>query len=203
MLNILEIEEKIKLFSLNIKSNSYIDFVKKNSPLNFNRTFWSKDLAYSFEPLGLELVGIKGSKYLKTKPSTYKSLHEYKLINDIIYQIKVFDISGFNHNTLYYFKCNNIMTEINFENGKGIYSISELFYLNDIPIFSLKVDKNGRYWYHEYIYKNNRIKEIHTRQYNNKNISFLGVHYVEYIDNVITDIYHFTNGYRINSYRYK
>lgn len=203
MLSVNDIKNKIDDFRSKIKDPSFINSVINNAPTSFNRTFWSKDLAYSLEPFGLELVGLKGSKYLRTKPATYTSLYEHRMIDDFIAQITITDKNQNHTNTIYYFKENNSIFEIDFDLNDGVYSITEVICVNGRIMESLKVDKKQGYWYSSYIYIDDKIKEIHCRQYNNRSINQLGVRYLEYVDSVVTDIYHFVQGQRVTSYRYR
>jgi hypothetical protein len=203
MLTVNDIKHKIDDFSLKIKDPEFIKKVINEAPTTFNRIFWSKDLTYSLEPLGLELVDVKHSKYLRVKPLTYTSLYEHRMIDDFIAQITITDKQQVQTNTIYYFKENDSIFEVDLDLNYGVYSISEVICVNGRIMESLKVDKNKGYWYASYIYIDDKIKQIHTRQYNNKSINTLGIHYVEYVDSVVTDIYHFVQGQRVTSYRYK
>lgn len=186
-----------------INDSKYIQDVLNNNPVAFTKTFWSKDMAYSLEPLGLEQVGFKGSKYLSKKPTVIKYLYEYKLIDDMIREVLVHDEHGQHTGTDYLWRDGDSVFELTLDLKHKAYSLTEVIYMNNRPVSALRVDKNKGFWYHEYVYVDNRIKQIFTRQYNSDDGKHVGVSYVDYIDNVVTNIYYHYLGVKYNLYTYR
>lgn len=203
MKNLQDIKILVNDFYQKINDQKYIQTMLANHPVAFTKTVWSKDMAYFLEPLGLELLGFKGSKYLTKKPTVVKHLYEYKLIGDMIREVLVHDEHGQHTSTDYLWRDGDSVFELTLNLKNKAYSLTEVVYKNNRPVFALRVDKNKRFWYHEYVYVDNRIKEIFTRQYNSDDGKHVGVSHVDYIDNVVTNIYYHYLGVKYNLYTYK
>jgi hypothetical protein len=201
MKNLQDIKVLVNDFYQKINDQQYIQTMRANHPVSFTKTVWSKDMAYSLEPLGLELLGFKGSKYLIKKPTVVKHLYEYKLIGDMIREVIVHDKHGKHTATDYLWREGDSVFEMNLDLNNNAYSLTEVIYDNNRPLSSLRVDQNKGFWYHEYVYVDGRIKQIYSHQYNDigNGGGFLNV---DYIDNIVVNIYHDYQGKRYNYYKH-
>jgi hypothetical protein len=201
MKNLQDIKVLVNDFYQKINDQQYIQTMRANHPVSFTKTVWSKDMAYSLEPLGLELLGFKGSKYLIKKPTVVKHLYEYKLIGDMIREVIVHDKHGKHTATDYLWREGDSVFEMNLDLNNNAYSLTEVIYDNNRPVSSLRVDQNKGFWYHEYVYVDGRIKQIYSHQYNDigNGGGFLNV---DYIDNIVVNIYHDYQGKRYNYYKH-
>jgi hypothetical protein len=203
MRNLQDIKVLVNDFYQKINDQKYIQTMIDNHPVVFTKTVWSKDMAYSLAPLGLELLGFKGSKYLNKKPNVIKHLYEYKLIGDMIREVLVHDKHGQHTATDYLWREGSSVFEMQLDLNNNAYSLTQVIYENNRPLSSLRVDKNKGFWYHEYVYVDNGIKQILSRQYNSDNGNHVGVSHIEYIDNVVSNIHYYYSGVKYNIYTYK
>lgn len=201
MLTLQEIKVLVNDFYQKINDSQYVQNVLDNHPTTFTKTVWSKDMAYSLAPLGIELLGFKGSKYLTKKPTVIKHLYEYKLIGDMIREVLVHNEHGQHTATDYLWRDCDSVFEMQLDLNNNAYSLTEVKYDSNRPISSLRVDKNKGFWYHEYVYFDGRIKQIYSQQYNDigSGDGFLSV---DYIDDMVVNIYHDYQGKRYNYYKY-
>lgn len=201
MLTLQDIKVLVNDFYQKINDQQYIQIMLANHPVSFTRTVWSKDMAYSLVPLGLEILGFKGSKYLSKKPTIVKHLYEYKLIGDMIREVLVHDEYGQHTATDYLWQSGDSVFEMQLDLNNNAYSLTEVRYESNRPISSLRVDKNKGFWYHEYVYIDGRIKQICSHQYNDIG-SGGGFLNIDYIDDMVVHIYHDHQGKRYNYYKY-
>lgn len=204
MLTLKELTIQINDFYQKLNDPVYVNNVLNNHPTTFTKTIWSKDMAYSLIPLGLELLGFKGSKYLIKKPTNLKYLYEYKLVDDMIREVLVHDKVGSHIQTDYLYREGDSVFELNidlFENRAN--SLTAVVYQDNRVVSSLRVNSDKEFWYNEYIYVLDRIKKIATRQYNSDNGNYVGIIEVDYIDHVVANIYHYHLGKKYNYYTYK
>lgn len=203
MLTLQEIKVLVNDFYQNINNSQYIQNVLDNHPTTFTKTVWSKDMAYSLMPLGLEVLGFKGSKYLTKKPNTIKYLYEYKLIDDMIREVIVHDVYGNHINTDYLYRNGDYVFELTLDLDNKAESLTCVLYKNDRVFSSFRVDSDQDFWYNEYIYVDGRIKQILSRQSNSDEGNYVGSLDVDYIDNLVVNIYHYHKGTKYNHYIYK
>lgn len=203
MISIQELKIQVNDFYNKIKDPAYINMVLNNHPTTFSRTVWSKDMAYSLSPLGLELLGFKGSKYLIKKPVNIKYLYEYKLVDDMIREVLIHDKVGHHIQTDYLYRENDSIFELSLDLNNVGESLTSVVYKDGKIVSSLRVDADKEFWYNEYIYVEDRIKQIATRQYNSDNGNYVGIIEVDYIDHVIVNVYHYYLGKKYNYYTYK
>lgn len=204
MLTLKELLIQVDDFYQKLNDPVYLNNVLNNHPKLFTKTVWSKDMAYSLSPLGLEILGFKGSKYLIKKPTNIKYLHEYKLVNDIIREVMIHDKVGSHIQTDYLYRDGNSVFELSIdlvENHAN--SLTEVVYKDNRIVSSLRVNADQEFWYNEYIYVEDRIKQIATRQYNSDNGKYVGITEVDYIDHVVANVYHYYRGKKYNYYTYK
>ena len=201
MKNLQDIKVLVNDFYQKINDQQYIQTMLANHPVSFTKNVWSKDMAYSLEPLGLELLGFKGSKYLTKKPIVVKHLYEYRLIGDMIREVLTHDEHGQHTATDYLWREDDSVFEMQLDLNNNAYSLTEVRYDSNRPISSLRVDKNKGFWYHEYVYIDDRIKQIYSQQYNDIG-SGGGFLSVEYIDDMVVNIYHDHHGKRYHYYKY-
>jgi hypothetical protein len=203
MLSLEDLKIKVNNFYQKINDPVYIQTVLNNHPTTFTKTVWSKDMAFSLAPLGLELLGFRGSKYLIKKPNTIKYLYEYKLVDDMIREVLVHDKAGFHIQTDYIYRDDDSVFELSLDLTNTALSITAVSYSDDRIVSSLRVDSDQEFWYNEYIYDEGRIKKIASRQKNSNNGEYVGILEVDYIDHVVANIYHFHLGKKCNYYTYK
>jgi hypothetical protein len=201
MKNLQDIKVLVNDFYQKINDQQYIQTMRANHPVSFTKTVWSKDMAYSLEPLGLELLGFKGSKYLTKKPTVVKHLYEYRLIGDMIREVLTHDEHGQHTATDYLWREGDSVFEMQLDLNNNAYSLTQVIYENNRAVSSLRVDKNKGFWYHKYVYVDGRIKQIYSHQYNDigNGGGFLNV---DYIDNIVVNIYHDYQGKRYNYYKH-
>jgi hypothetical protein len=203
MLSLEDLKIKVNNFYQKINDPVYIQTVLNNHPTTFTKTVWSKDMAFSLAPLGLELLGFRGSKYLIKKPNTIKYLYEYKLVDDMIREVLVHDKAGFHIQTDYIYRDDDSVFELSLDLTNTALSITAVSYSDDRIVSSLRVDSDQEFWYNEYIYDEGRIKKIASRQKKSNNGEYVGILEVDYIDHVVANIYHFHLGKKCNYYTYK
>lgn len=203
MLSLDDLKIKVNNFYQKINEPVYIQTVLNNHPIAFTKTVWSKDMAFSLAPLGLELLGFKGSKYLTKKPNTIKYLYEYKLVDDMIREVRVHNKVGFHIQTDYIYSDDDSVFELSLDLTNTAHSITAVFYDDNRIVSSLRVDSDQEFWYNEYIYVGDRIKKIASRQKNSNNGEYVGILDVDYINHVVANIYHFHLGKKCNYYTYK
>lgn len=191
-----KVKERVKIINKRYKDDNYLKEIENKQPKKYESIYWSKSLAYSIAPLTLEFVGILPSKFLSKKP-TNKDVEEHYLVGDDIFKIISYkdDIVK----TIEYIDFeNDIKTAVSVKNNK-VDDITEVYYEKGMPISSLRVDDDGKYWYHEYIYEGLRIKKVLCEQ----NGFGRGISYVEYIGNIVNRMYDITHGVRYYHYRRK
>lgn len=195
----LRVDESFK----KINDPVYIQSVLNKHPTVFTKTIWSKDLAYSLIPLDLECLGFKGSKYLTKIPPKTSNMHVHKLIDDMIREVVVHDTAGQHVMTDYLYRDGDLGFELSLDLNNMAESLTEVVYEDGKVISSLRVNDDKEFWYHEYVYVDNRIKQIITRQYNSDSGKHVGVSHVDYIDNVVANIYYHYLGVKYNLYTYR
>lgn len=203
MLSLEDLKIKVNNFYQKINDPVYIQTVLNNHPTTFTKTVWSKDMAFSLAPLGLELLGFRGSKYLTKKPNNIKYLYEYKLVDDMIREVRVHDKAGFHIQTDYIYRDGDSVFELSLDLTNTAHSITAVLYHDNRIVSSLRVDSDHDFWYNEYIYEKDLIKKIASRQHNSNNGEYVGILEIDYIDHVVANIYHFHLGKKCNYYTYK
>lgn len=205
MITIQELTIQVNDFFNKLNNSNYIQTVLNNHPAKdaFTNTVWSKDMAYSLMPLGLELLGFKGSKYLTKKPATIKYLYEYKLLGDMIMEVLIHNKYGQHINTDYLYRDGDSVFELTLDLNGAAESLTRVIYKESRIVSSLRVDYDKDFWYNEYVYVDDRIKKIISRQSNSDKGHYVGTVDVDYIDNVVVNIYHYHQGKKYNYYTYK
>lgn len=203
MLTLKELKIQVNDFYQKLNDPVYVNSVLTNHPTTFTKKIWSKDMAYSLKPFGLELLGFKGSKYLTKKPVNVKYLYEHKLIDDTIREVMIHDKVGNHIQTDYLYRDGAAFFELSFDLvDNQATSLTNVVYKDDRIISSLRVDSDKHFWYSEYVYVEGRIKQILVRQYNSQDGKYVGTIEVDYIDNMVSNIYYYYLGKRYNYYIY-
>lgn len=204
MISLEDLKIQNSILLAKIKDPLYIQMVLSNHPTKFTKTVWAKDMAYSLKPLGLERLGFTGAKYVSKKPSNMQHVYEHKLVDDMIREVIIHDGNGQHITTDYYYRDGDSVFEVETDLSQKVERITQVTYLNNRAISSLRVDEDGEFWYSEYLYDSTgRVKQIISRQYNSQYGRYIGTSEVEYIDDMVFSIYHHFKGKRYNSYLYK
>lgn len=191
-----ELLDKVKDAVIKLNDRNFINQVITNQPTTFTNVFWSKNMGYSLIPFGLEIMGIKGSKYLRKRPLLFTYLYQYNLINDDITQVIEHTKTGIPNNIQYIYKEGNSTIGLKVDSHNTGISLTEVISDDGCFVSGLRVDNNNRFWYHEYLYVDGKIKQILCDAYNcSKEILEL-----EYVDNTLSRIYIINNGITRNFY---
>ena len=191
-----ELLDKVKQAVIKLNDVNFIKQVIANQPTLFTNTFWSKNMGYSLVPFGLEIMGVKGSKYLTKRPLMFTYLYQYKLINDDIIQVIEHTKCGTPNNIQYIYKEDDSTIGLKLDSRNIGISLTEVISDNGCFLSSLRVDNYNRFWYNEYIYVDGKIKHILCDAYNCSTDTLN----LDYIDNTLSRIYIVNNGITRNFY---
>lgn len=191
-----ELLEKVKQAVIKLNDVNFINQVISHQPVTFTNIFWSKNMGYSLVPFGLEIMGVKGSKYLRKRPLMFTYLYQYNLTNDDITQVIEHTKNGTPHNIQYIYKDGNSTIGLKVDSHNTGISLTEVVSDNGCFVSALRVDNYNRFWYNEYIYVDGKIKHILCDAYNCSNDTLE----LEYVDNTVSRIYVVNNGITRNFY---
>lgn len=191
-----ELLEKIKQAVIKLNDVNFINQVISHQPATFTNIFWSKNMGYSLVPFGLEIMGVKGSKYLRKRPLMFTYLYQYNLTNDDITQVIEHTKNGKPHNIQYIYKDGNSTIGLKVDSHNTGISLTEVISDDGCFVSALRVDNYNRFWYNEYIYVDGKIKHILCDAYNCSNDTLE----LEYVDNTVSRIYVVNNGITRNFY---
>lgn len=192
-----ELLDKVKQAVIKLNDVHFINQVIANQPTLFTNTFWSKNMGYSLVPFGLEIMGVKGSKYLTKRPLMFTYLYQYNLINDDITQVIEHTKQGTPNNIQYIYKECQSTIGLKVDSHQVGISFTEVVTDDDGRFVSgLRVDAYNRFWYNEYGYVDGKIKQIFCDAYNCSTDTLN----LEYIDNTLCRIFVVNNGITRNFY---
>jgi len=191
-----ELLEKVKQAVINLNDINFIKQVISHQPATFTNIFWSKNMGYSLVPFGLEIMGVKGSKYLRKRPLMFTYLYQYNLINDNITQVIEHTKTGTPHNIQYIYKDGHSTIGLKVDSLNTGISLTEIISDDGCFVSALRVDNYNRFWYNEYIYVDGKIKHILCDAYNCSTDTLE----LEYVDNMVSRIYVVSNGITRNFY---
>jgi hypothetical protein len=191
-----ELLEKVKQTVIKLNDSNFINQVIGQQPISFTTAYWSKNMGYSLLPFGLETMGVKGAKYLRKRPLMFTYLYQYNLINDDIIQVIEHTKNGIPNNIQYIFKEGDSTLGLKVDSHNTGISLTEVISDNGYFVSGLRVDTHNRFWYHEYIYLDGKIKQILCDAYNCSRHTLQ----LEYIDNTLSRIYVVNNGITRNFY---
>lgn len=191
-----ELLDKVKDAVIKLNDRNFINQVITNQPTTFTNVFWSKNMGYSLIPFGLEIMGVKGSKYLRKRPLLFTYLYQYNLINDDITQVIEHTKTGIPNNIQYIYKEGNSTIGLKVDSHNTGISLTEVISDDGCFVSGLRVDNNNRFWYHEYLYVDGKIKQILCDAYNCSKETLE----LEYVDNTLSRIYIINNGITRNFY---
>lgn len=143
-----ELLDKVKQAVIKLNDVHFINQVIANQPTLFTNTFWSKNMGYSLLPFGLEIMGVKGSKYLTKRPLMFTYLYQYNLINDDITQVIEHTKQGTPNNIQYIYKECQSTIGLKVDSHQVGISFTEVVTDDDGRFVSgLRVDAYNRFWY--------------------------------------------------------
>jgi hypothetical protein len=191
-----ELLEKVKQAVIKLNDVNFINHVISHQPATFTNMFWSKNMGYSLVPFGLEMMGVKGSKYLRKRPLMFTYLYQYNLINDDITQVIEHTKSGTPNNIQYIYKDGYSTIGLKVDSHNIGISLTEVISDNGGCVSALRVDNYNRFWYNEYVYVDGKVKHILCDAYNCSTDTLE----LEYVDNTVSRIYVVNNGITRNFY---